>query len=284
MRIAVTGGSGFIGPHVIRELERQGIDPVLVLREESQPPPDAMRLDTVRMDIASPPADAFKLLGEPDTLIHLAWGGLPNYGSAHHLEVELPAHYHFLHSLIETGLRNVVVTGTCLEYGMRSGALHERMDPQPIVPYAEAKDALRARLEDLRREIPFNLTWSRLFYLFGEGQAANSLLPQLKAAVARGEKVFNMSGGEQLRDYLPVERVAEILVRLARGAVDNGIVNVCSGAPISVRSLVEGWIRENGWQITPNPGYYPYPKYEPMEFWGDRTKLDRCLGNHTPNA
>jgi len=55
-------------------------------------------------------------------------------------------------------------------------------------------------------------------------------------------------------------------------------VNVCSGRPVSVRRLVEGWIRDNGWTIDLNLGHYPYPDYEPMAFWGERRKLDRILG------
>ena len=44
-----------------------------------------------------------------------------------------------------------------------------------------------------------------------KGQNPNSLLSQLDKALANGDKVFNMSGGEQVRDYLPVEKVANIL-------------------------------------------------------------------------
>ena len=89
-----------------------------------------------------------------------------------------------------------------------------------------------------------------------------------------------MSGGEQQRDYLPAAEQARLLVALAMNGQNNGVVNVCSGKPITVRSLVEGWVRENGWTIELELGHYPYPDYEPMEFWGDRTKLDRCLSNH----
>jgi dTDP-6-deoxy-L-talose 4-dehydrogenase (NAD+) len=60
-------------------------------------------------------------------------------------------------------------------------------------------------------------------------------------------------------------------------ARNNGIVNVCSGQPISVRKLVEGWIKENGWSIDLYLGRYPYPEYEPMAFWGNPDKLNRCL-------
>jgi dTDP-6-deoxy-L-talose 4-dehydrogenase (NAD+) len=78
-----------------------------------------------------------------------------------------------------------------------------------------------------------------------------------------------MSGGEQLRDYLPVREVARRLVRLALTPRDLGPVNVCSGTPISVRRLVEGWIKEHGWKIELKLGALPYPDYEPMAFWGE---------------
>jgi dTDP-6-deoxy-L-talose 4-dehydrogenase (NAD+) len=179
--------------------------------------------------------------------------------------------------LIEAGLPNLLVTGTCLEYGLQSGALSEDAEVCPTTPYGFAKDMLRRQLEFKKRLTPFNLTWARLFYLYGEGQAESSLLPQLKRAMQNGERIFNMSKGDQLRDYLPVEELAKYLVSLGLSPQDRGIVNVCSGKPVSVRELVERWIEENSWNIDLNPGYYPYPSYEPMAFWGDRRKLDRCL-------
>ena len=91
----------------------------------------------------------------------------------------------------------------------------------------------------------------------------------LKVAVAAGHKEFPMSGGEQLRDYLPVSEVARQLVDLALNPADPGPVNLCSGRPVSVRRLVEGWIDQNGWKIEPKYGELPYPDYEPMAFWGD---------------
>jgi len=279
VKIAVTGVTGFIGRQVVAELERRLIHPILICRPSASAQSPFTKHAIISIDLANPPENAFDLLGRPDTLIHLAWTGLPNYNSLHHFEEELPSQYRFLKGLIESGLKNLVVAGTCFEYGMQSGPLDEDIETRPRNPYGFAKDTLRCQLEYLQQVQPFNLTWARLFYLYGEGQAENSLLPQLKRAVERGEKVFNMSGGEQLRDYLPVAEVGKYLVALAITAQDNGVVNICSGKPISVRKLVEGWTKENGWSIDLNFGYYPYPNYEPMAFWGNRNKLDQCLGS-----
>jgi dTDP-6-deoxy-L-talose 4-dehydrogenase (NAD+) len=278
MKIAVTGATGFIGGHVLADLAARDIEVVAACRQATAGFPSTPGLKTVAMDMKDANEESFDLLGRPDALIHLAWGGLPNYRSLHHFEMELPQQYRFLSTLVRSGLGCLVVAGTCFEYGMQSGELSETLEPRPDNPYGFAKDALRRQLEFLHQTNPFALSWGRLFYLYGEGQSPASLLPLLRCAVEQGEPTFNMSGGEQLRDYLPASDVARHLVDLAVGNADIGVVNISSGAPISIRKLVEGWIAENGWDITPNYGFYPYPDYEPMAFWGNCQKLQRASG------
>ncbi len=277
MRVAVTGASGFIGRHVLAELNRNQVDAVAVTRDATRLRHLSREVRIVEMDIASPAEDGFDQMGRPDVLIHLAWDGLPNYKSLHHFESELPKQYYFLKTLIEAGLPSLFITGSCFEYGMQSGALSEEVKPCPNNPYGYAKDALRQQLEFLKSAKPFNLLWGRLFYMYGEGQNSSSLYPKLKEAVLRGDTVFEMSGGEQLRDYLPVTEVARRIVRLALSDSDIGTVNICSGEPISVRRLVEQWLIEHNWEMQLHLGYYPYPDYEPMAFWGDPTRARQAL-------
>lgn len=270
MKVAVTGASGFIGRHVLTALLQHDVEVVAVTRDATRLADLSVAVTVVEMDIGRPAADCFEQMGRPDVLIHLAWDGLPNYRSLYHFETELPRQYHFLKSMTEAGLASLLVTGTCFEYGMQSGPLAADMQTRPDNPYGYAKDALRKQLEFLKSAQPFNLTWARLFYMYGEGQSGNSLFPLLKAAVLRGDSVFNMSGGEQLRDYLPVEGVARQIVESAMAQRDIGAINICSGRPVSVRKLVEQWVSENQWEIQLNLGFYPYPDYEPMAFWGEQ--------------
>jgi dTDP-6-deoxy-L-talose 4-dehydrogenase (NAD+) len=276
MKVAVTGARGFIGRHVLGELAQRGAEVIAterpgVVRDR----PAVANIQWIALDIARPPQDPYAVLGNPDVLLHLAWDGLPNYRSPHHLESELPRQFDFLSKLIRGGLPALVAVGTCLEYGPQSGALAANFETRPTNPYGWAKDALRKRLQQLQSDHPYKLTWARLFYMFGDDQAATSLFSMLKAAVAAGHKQFPMSGGEQLRDYLPVSEVARQLADLAMALGDPGPVNVCSGRPISVRRLVEDWIEQNGWNIEPRYGALPYPDYEPMAFWGDLTDVER---------
>lgn len=277
MRVALTGATGFIGRYVVAELERRSVETVLAVRSPSHALRPRAGQRIVELDVSRPGASPYHALHEPDVLIHLAWGGLPNYRSTHHLGEELPAQSRFLAAVLEEGLGHLFVAGTCAEYGMQSGALSEWMDARPGHAYGRAKDQLRRALERMQESRSFSLTWGRLFYMYGVGQGEASLFSQLERAVRRGDKLFPMSGGEQLRDYLPVTRVAELIVALALAGANHGIVNICSGQPVAVRDLVTRWIRERGWCIELDLGQYPYPDYEPMAFWGDTGKLHRCL-------
>ncbi|MEF8700036.1 MAG: NAD(P)-dependent oxidoreductase [Candidatus Accumulibacter sp. UW20] len=274
MRVAITGASGFVGRHVLNALSAHDLEIVAVTREADRLAGVQPSVQVVEMDIGESGINAFAKLGSPEVLIHLAWDGLPNYRSLHHFESELPRQYRFLKNLIESGLPSILVAGTCFEYGLQSGPLAADTRTLPDNPYGYAKDALRKQLQFLQSMTHFHLTWARLFYMFGEGQPSSCLYPKLREAVYRGDSMFNMSGGEQLRDYLRVEEVARQIVHLALARQDVGIVNICSGNPVSVRKIVEEWLRENSWEIKLNLGYYPYPDYEPMAFWGKGTPFD----------
>jgi dTDP-6-deoxy-L-talose 4-dehydrogenase (NAD+) len=111
--------------------------------------------------------------------------------------------------------------------------------------------------------------------MYGPGPNTNSLLAQLDNTIDNGGSSFNMSGGEQLRDYLPVEEVARRLVLLLRYPQCNGVVNICSGKPISVRRMVEQHLAKRAAEIQLNLGYYQYPDHEPMALWGDPSRFER---------
>lgn len=275
MNIIVTGAAGFVGRHLVSALLSRGHRVTAVDRDETRikamPWFDKCRF--VSCDIHQVEPSLRKILGEADAVAHLAWPGLPNYKALFHYEDNLPSDYRFLKSLVGDGYSQILVTGTCLEYGMRSGSLNETMVTRPETPYALAKDTLRKFLQMLQTEVPFRLQWARLFYLHGDGQNPDSLLPQLDRAIEQGDSVFDMSGGEQLRDYLPVQKATDFLACIIERREFNGIVNVCSGHPRSVRSLVEDHLSRRGKNMRLNLGHYPYTDYEPMAFWGDTTLL-----------
>ncbi|PXX45434.1 NAD-dependent epimerase/dehydratase family protein [Undibacterium pigrum] len=270
-QLIVSGATGFIGQHLIPLLLAENYEVVAIARDEQKARAfdwyDKLRF--ISLDFHQ---DKLDFQPEPGaSLIHLAWQGLPNYKSLFHLEENLPKNYDFIKQLVKAGVSNVLVTGTCFEYGFQYGPIAATATPMPANPYALAKDNLRQYLGYLQAEFSFRLQWARLFYMYGKGQNPKSILAQLDTAIANGDSVFNMSGGEQLRDYLPVEAVAQQLLDILKSK-QAGAFNVCSGEAISIRRLVEERIKERGASIHLNLGYYPYPDYEPMAFWGINNK------------
>ena len=276
MKILVTGATGFIGNHVVKKLLETGCEVIASSNDALQAQAMDWQKDVtfVEHDISAMASENLvQKFGYPDKIIHLAWAGLPNYKSLFHIEENLFRQYHFLKNLVSNGLSDITVTGTCFEYGMKEGVLKEDQLPEPANPYAIAKNALRVFLEELKREVQFDLKWVRLFYMYGEGQNPKSLLSQLDRAIEDNEEQFNMSGGKQVRDYLPVEEVANHIVSISLQHRVTGIINCCSNAPITVEELVRQHLTKRKADIKLNLGYYPYPDFEPMEFWGDNTKL-----------
>ena len=282
MKILVTGATGFIGNNLINELLK---DTKLEIISTSRDANKAEKFDWfsktkyIPYDINnSKELDLFSYFNKPDRLIHLAWQGLPNYQDLIHIEKNLFNDYKFIKNLITCGLRDITVTGTCFEYGMINGCLTEDMKTKPDNSYAIAKDSLRKFIEELQKKNNFNYKWIRLFYMYGEGQNKNSLISLLNEAIKKGDKEFNMSGGEQLRDYLHVNEVVSIISKIAKqNEIDNQIINCCKGTPISIKKLVENHLNEKKYKMKLNLGYYPYPTYEPMSFWGDSSKIKKIL-------
>jgi nucleoside-diphosphate-sugar epimerase len=280
-KVLVTGATGFIGNYVVEELLRKNHSVIASSsnREKAERASWFNKVNYIPFDLAETDffKDYYSFFGRPDLVIHLAWEGLPNYSSSFHREINLPRHSAFLKNLVLHGCKDLTVTGTCFEYGLQEGALSEEMPAQPVTIYAVAKDELRKNLERLQEQYSFVLKWVRLFYIYGKGQNPNSLLSQLDNAIARGERTFNMSPGDQVRDFLPVEKAAEHIVAIAAQQKVSGIINSCSAVPVTVKEFVNSYLQKIDQKITLNTGYYLYPAYEPMRFWGNDTKLMSLL-------
>lgn len=276
MKVLVTGATGFIGNYVIKELLRRDIHVIATSRAESIATQQNWfnQVQFIEHDIyCRTPENLFQKFNKPDALIHLAWGELSNFKSQNHINTELPSHLLFLENLVKNGLTNLTCVGTCLEYGMQEGCLEEAMICNPIIAYPSAKNMLRIKIENLKLIHNFSFKWIRLFYMYGKGQSKNSILSLLENAIIRGEKSFNMSLGDQLRDYLPVETVSNKIIECALQIKIQGIINCSSNNPISIKSLVLNYLKENNSNINLNLGYYPYPDYEPKNFWGSDEKF-----------
>jgi dTDP-6-deoxy-L-talose 4-dehydrogenase (NAD+) len=280
--VLVTGATGFIGRYVVSYLLSRGYSLITTATKERKEAeilyPLLKETKYISKNLNDNEENYFTFFNNPDCVIHLSWEGLPNYNELFHIEKNLQSNYSFIKNMIQHGLLDITVIGTCFEYGLQNGCLNEEMAPSPATVYGLAKDTLRKFIEILRGKYQFTMKWIRLFYLYGDGQGEKSLWMQLEKAIQYKQEQFNMSFGEQLRDYMPVGLTAEYISEIALQNKVTGIINCCSGKPVSVRDFVEEYFRKRNCAIKLNRGYYPYPEYEPFAFWGDGSKLDKIVG------
>jgi dTDP-6-deoxy-L-talose 4-dehydrogenase (NAD+) len=279
VRVAVTGASGFIGTHLIPKLLKAGHTVTAIGRSMQNLPNKEIttEIELIQCDLNNISVQLKKNLEKQDALIHLAWSDLSNYRNLIHLSELYPLHLRFLKEAASHGIPHIQVAGTCLEYGNQFGLLSEDMMTSANTPYGLSKDSLRRSLEFLQSEIPFTLQWFRIFYVYGVGQNSKSLYSQLNKAIELKEAVFKMSQGDQIRDFISVDLVAEIFCQALKYQHVNGVINCCSGQPTSVIDFVEGIIKDQNASISLLKGFYPRLDYEPLAFWGNADKLRKIF-------
>lgn len=269
MKLFVTGGTGFIGRHVLEQLGRGGHEVVALCRGEMPADLPGVRWLQVPMDELQP--------GHFDgvqALVHLASVGISprvaSWDECFHWNVA--AMIRLVRQAHAAGVRRVVAAGTFAEYGRSADAFDTIPPDAPLLPtnaYAASKAAGFMALSALSAELQLELAYLRIFSAFGEGQHASNFWPSLRAAALAGQD-FEMTPGEQVRDYIPVEDVAAAFVEAAlRPGLPAGLPtaeNVGTGRPVTMRAFAEHWWRVWGATGRLLVGAKPYRPNEPMRF------------------
>ena len=278
----MTGATGGLGELVVNRLLTLGVEVIATSRNEEKARTMGFysRVIYKPFDISQKTdKDLFRYFNEPDVLIHLAWEKLNEYRNEEHLTTILDNHKAFIANLLQNGLKDLTAVGTCYEYGLREGVLDESMPADPVLPYPQAKNLFREFIESQKNTRDFSFKWLRVFYVFGEVKERKNLYTLILNAVKNGEETFNMSGGEQVRDFLTPHEIANIIVDVSLQKSTEGVINCCSGKPVKLKDFVTEFLKNNNFKLKLNLGYYPYVDYEPMITWGSVEKLKQVIRN-----
>lgn len=262
--IHVLGSEGFIG----RAIQQEKTNKNLHCWSHRNPDPNH------RFDLLNRSTWDSVINKRPTHLILLSWPGLPNYHESFHLTRNLPACIELIDLLVESGLRRLVVTGTCYEYGLQNGSLSELNLTDPLNCYAIAKDSLRRAIAYRCSQRQITWCWGRIFYTYGPGQNPNSFLPSIERAINENQPLFAMTSGRQIRDFVPVDKVARQLLLMASSPKAHGIYNCGSGEPVSLREMAERKLLEASSPTRLQLGAHPDRKDEPLAFWANTSRID----------
>jgi len=274
MKVLLTGHSGFIGQNLLKYLLKKRIN-LFITKHKNIKVFGKKKINIIDLNNH---LNKKNYLTNFDLVIHAAWSDLENYNSTNHIKKILPENIKFLKRLIYLGAKNLAVLGTCFELGDCFGEVKESQIMKPNTEYGKAKKKLYDKLISLQKKKKFNLTWMRIFYIYGPNQRNKSIYSQLKNFdTMQSGGIFELTEGKQLRDYMHVTTLAKKIIDLSFFNKNFGIVNVCSGKPISVKNLVLKWKKKFRWKIKFKFGGKSLKKYEPNSFWGSTVKIKSIL-------
>lgn len=274
MKILVTGANGYIGRHVVKSLLDKGADVIACDMVTSEIDKRAQRKSINLFNL--PRGNVFEQLGSPDVCLHMAWRN----GFVHNSPTQigdLSAHYLFLTALIDGGLKQLAVMGTMHEIGYWEGAIDEHTPCNPISMYGIAKDALRRAMILYTNQKDCVLQWLRCFYIVGDDRKNNSIFCKLLQAADDGKKSFPFTTGKNQYDFISVEELADQISSVIMQSEVTGIINCCSGQPISLAERVELFIKDHKLDITLDYGAFPDRPYDSPIEYGDSTKINRIM-------
>lgn len=278
-KVLVTGAGGYIGRHVVRQLLGQGHQVIAADLHTQQIDPAAQR---VEVDIFSGEPGLYTALSSPDVLIHMAWLDGFVHNSFRHLEY-LPKHYTFLENMIREGLPHLAVMGTMHEIGYWEGEITEDTPCKPQSLYGIAKNALRQACDVLQAAHPsLVVQWLRAYYICGDDSFSHSIFAKLTAAERQGQPTFPLNSGRNLYDFIQVEELARQIATAATQTQVGGIINCCTGQPISLREKVEQFIAHHHFAIRPEYGAFPDRPYDSPGVWGNADKIRKIMADAGP--
>ena len=272
--VLVTGAGGYIGRHVVRALCDRGAD---VIAADFRTDGIDERAKPVVYDIFNGSKEIFSELGRPDACLHMAWKDGFVHNSDAHMGC-LSSHYTFLRDMIEGGLKQVAVMGTMHEVGYWEGAIDENTPCNPISMYGVAKDALRRSAFLMVKDKDVCLQWLRAYYIYGDDKRAVSIFGKLMQAAEEGKQTFPFTSGKNKYDFIHVDELSRQIAASVMQTEVDGIINCCTGEPMSLAEKVESFIREHGYTIRLAYGAYPDRPYDSPGVWGDAAKIQRIMG------
>lgn len=279
----ITGGTGFVGSHVVRRLVQERCDVAVLLRSER----NRWRLEDVWAQLTVVPGSLADILSvapaitafKPDVILHLGWAGANSYRFQNLPEQvfdNVPGSLELIRLAAECEARKFVGMGSVIEYGSTQFPVDEEQPARPHNLYGAAKYAVALMGERLAAVYGMQFAWFRLYWAYGPGDDAARMIPSVIMTLLRGEKP-SVTKGEQYWDYLYIDDLVDAVYRVAVGDAV-GTFNLGSGEPHTVREVVE-CIRD---QIDPSLpigfGEVPYRPDQIMFLQADITRLRKATG------
>lgn len=282
-RALVTGGAGFIGSNLALELERRGVQ-VVVLDDFSVGHFENLKEfsgDVVAGDITRPEQWAGRI-GAVDAIFHQAANTDTTVSDQRRMmEVNVEGFRNILSFALETGVSRVVYASSAGVYGVGKCPMSENNEKLPMNVYGFSKKVMESAASSfMGEEQAIRIVGLRYFNVYGPREAfkdkASSMIVQLYNQMKSGKRPRIFKSGQQFRDFIYVKDVVAANLK-AVGAAHSGVYNVCTGKTTDFNRIIEILNGILGTSLEPDYFDNPYSFYQD-ETQGDPAKASKEIG------
>jgi GDP-6-deoxy-D-talose 4-dehydrogenase len=265
LKLLVTGADGFTGCHFVAAARVGGHE-----------------VHALQADLADKDGlNAEVLMLEPEAVVHLAaisFVGHANAGAFYNVNVI--GTVNLLDALAAQAQppRTVLLASSANVYGnCEQSPITETQAPAPVNHYATSKLAMEFMARTYLNRLP--LFFVRPFNYTGRGQSAAFVIPKLVAHFAKRAEVVELGNLDVEREFNDVRFVCEAYLRLLCEGAAGEIYNVCTGKPVTLRTVLAllGQITGHQLQVKVNPAFVR--KNEIHTLCGSPAKLESCIGD-----
>lgn len=285
-RVLVTGGSGFIGSHLVHRLLADGAEVGVTVRYGNLMKNERLRdcwdrVKIIEADLRNRGALAGVRDFAPEVIFHLA---AYNHVGQSFVQVEecFDVNAKGTANLLDTcgDVKKFVYMSTSEVYGHQASVpFIETMNPEPISPYAITKYAgeLYCRMKQ-RIKGSTSIAIVRPFNVFGPYQSTKAVIPELIINCLLGHPI-RTTKGEQTREFNYVGDIVDGLIKAAQCSKEvEGAINIAAAEEIAIKDLVLKIALLTETKSTVAIGALEYRPTEIWRMYADNTRAKELLG------
>ncbi len=236
-KILVTGGNGFSGYHIIKELNKRDCTVCIIDISSYREDIDASHYQTDLTNLSV----LYEIIHQvkPEYVIHLAAIHYIPYCNEHPLETfrtNVMGTANLLAALPST-VRGIFASSSAAVYTPSRMPHSERSSAWPEDVYGFSKVAMEYLLRDWSIEYDIPVSIGRYFNMYGWGETTPHLIPVIVKQILDGSHILELGNVETRRDFVHVEDNARSTVDLLFSG-HSGVVNLGSGISYSARNIV----------------------------------------------